>query len=273
MSPIDFTGASDDASLPSLPTWKWQINFEDTANQWDIGSSKSPDSSNIIYMGTKSPAKEPPQSRQSCKCFWNLKIASPNAFANESMSVVECFTVRIWKNPVLHAAELQHGPTRIPVHEVAPADDFLKASLLATNGPKGSANDINSEWLPGQAAKTLRLEGGLTLSTSKSGLPVGSFDPAKFMENALPSLQMLMLFIAASVPCNPMEFPIVSQQTESDKAFRAELIHFKPEEVIIPGYISQEVFSLSCSTSESKSHKGRDFFSHVLQCSISSRLI
>ena len=124
------------------------------------------------------------------------------------------------------------------MHEVIPADDFLKASLLATNGPKGSANDINSEWLPGQAAKTLQLEGGLTLSTSKSGLPVGSFDPAKFMENALPSLQLLMLFIAASVPCNPAEFPIVSRQTESEKAFRAELVHFKPEEVIIPGYIS-----------------------------------
>ena len=189
------------------------------------------------------------------------------------MSVIEYFTVRIWKNPVLNAAELQHGPTRIPVHEVIPADDFLKASLLTTNGPKGSTNDINSEWLPGQAAKTLRLEGGLTLSTLKSGLPVGSFDPAKFMENALPSLQLLMLFIAASVPCNPVEFPIISRQTESEKAFNAELVHFKPEEVIIPGYISREVFSLSCSTSESKSHKGKDFFSHVLQCSIGSRLI
>ena len=93
------------------------------------------------------------------------------------------------------------------------------------------------------------------------------------MENALSSLQLLMLFIAASVPCNPMEFPIISRQTESEKAFRAELVCFKPEEVIIPGYISQEVFSLSCSTSESKSHKGKDFFSHVLQCSIGSRLI
>ena len=272
-SPTDFTGASNDASLPSLPTRKWQINFDNTANQRDIGSAKSPKSSNIIYMGTKSPAKELPQSKQSCKCFWNLRIALPNAFDNEGMSVIEYFTVRIWKNPVLNAAELQHGPTRIPVHEVIPADDFLKASLLATNGPKGSANDINSEWLPGQAAKTLRLEGGLTLSTSKSGLPVGSFDPAKFMENALPSLQLLMLFIAASVPCNPVEFPIISRQTESEKAFNAELVYFKPEEVIIPGYISREVFSLSCSTSESKLHKGKDFFSHVLQHSIGSRLI
>ena len=154
-SPIEFAGASDDASLPSLPTWKWQINFKNTANQRDIGSTKSPESSNVIYMGTKSPAKELPQSKQSCKCFWNLKIASPNAFTNESTSVIEYFTVRIWKNPVLNAAKLQHGPTRIPVHEVIPADDFLKASLLTTNGPKGSTNDINSEWLPGQAAKTL----------------------------------------------------------------------------------------------------------------------
>ena len=106
-------------------------------------------------MGTKSPAKELPQSEQSRKCFQNLKITSLNAFANKSMSIIEYFTVRIWKNPVLNAAKLQHGPTRIPVHEVIPANDFLKASLLATNGPKGSANDINSEWLPGQAAKTL----------------------------------------------------------------------------------------------------------------------
>ena len=272
-SPTDFTGARDDASSPSLPTRKWQINFDNTANQRDIDSTKSPESSNVIYMGTKSPAKELPQSKQSRKCFRNLRIASPNAFDNEGTSVIEYFTVGIWKNPVLNAAELQHGPTRIPVHEVIPADDFLKASLLATNGPKGSANDINSEWLPGQAAKTLRLEGGLTLSTSKSGLPVSSFDPAKFMENALPSLQLLTLFIAASVPCNPAEFPIVSRQTESEKAFNAEFVCFKPEEVIIPGYISREVFSLSCSTSESKSHKGKDFFSHVLQRSIGSRLI
>ena len=155
LSPIEFAGASNDASLPSLPTQKWQINFENTANQQDISSAKSPDSSNIIYMGTKSPAEELPQSKQSCKCFQNLKIASPNAFTNESMSIIEYFTVRIWKNPVLNAAKLQHGPTRIPVHEVIPADDFLKASLLATNGLKGSTNDINSEWLPGQAAKTL----------------------------------------------------------------------------------------------------------------------
>ena len=59
-SPIDFAGASNDASLPSLPTWNQQINFKNTTNQRDIGSAKSPDSSNIIYMGTKSPAKEPP---------------------------------------------------------------------------------------------------------------------------------------------------------------------------------------------------------------------
>ena len=209
LSPTDFTGAGDDASLTSLPTWKWQINFEDTANQRDIDSSKSPDGSKVIYMGTKSPPNESSQSEKLHKCFQNLRVASPNAFANESTSAVECFTVRIWKNPVLHAAQLQYGPNKIPVHEVTPADDFLKTSLLAANGPKGSANDINSEWLPGQAAKTLWLEGGLTLSTSKSGLPVGSFNPAKFMENALPSMQMLMLFIAACIPCNPTDFPIV----------------------------------------------------------------
>ena len=52
LSPTDFTGAGDDASLTSLPTWKWQINFEDTANQRDIDSSKSPDGSKVIYMGT-----------------------------------------------------------------------------------------------------------------------------------------------------------------------------------------------------------------------------
>ena len=208
-SPTNFTGAGDDASLTSLPTWKWQINFEDTTNQRDIDSSKSPDGSKVLYMGTKSPPDESSQSKKSHKCFQNLRIASPNAFANKSMSTVKCFTVRIWRNPVLHAAQLQYRPNKIPVHEVAPTDDFLKASLLATNGPKGSASDINSEWLPGQAAKTLWLEGGATLSTSKSGLPVGSFDPAKFMENALPSMQMLMLFIVASVPCNSADFPIV----------------------------------------------------------------
>ena len=224
-------------------------------------------------MGTKSPAKELPQSKQSRKCFWNLRITSPNAFDKEGTSVIKYFTVGIWKNPVFNAAELQHGPTKIPVHKVIPADNFLKASLLTTNSPKGSANDINSEWLPGQAAKTLQLEGGLTLSTSKSGLPVGSFDPAKFMENTLPSLQLLTLFIAASVPCNPVEFPIIARQTESEKAFNEEFVRFKPEEVIIPGYISQEVFSLSCSTTKSKSHKGKDFFSHVLQCSIGNQLI
>ena len=74
-SPIDFAGASDDASLPSLPTHKQQINFEDTTDQQDIGSSKSPNSSNCNLHGHKD-SKVP---------FWNLKIASPNAFANESM--------------------------------------------------------------------------------------------------------------------------------------------------------------------------------------------
>ena len=139
----------------SLPTWKQQINFEDTTNQMDINSSKSPNGSKVIYMGTKSPPDESSQSKKLHKCFWNLRIALPNAFANESTSTVKCFTVRIWRNPVLHAAQLQYRPNKIPVHEVTPADDFLKTSLLATNGPKGSANDINSEWLPGQAAKTL----------------------------------------------------------------------------------------------------------------------
>ena len=189
------------------------------------------------------------------------------------MSAAECFTVGIWKNPVLQAAQLQYGPNKIPVHEVTPANDFLKTSLLATYGLKGSANDINSEWLPGQAAKTLQLEGGLTLSTSKSGLPVGSFNPAKFMENALPSMQMLTLFIAACIPCNPTDFPIVLHQMQSDCTFGKELIHFTPDKVIIPGYISHKVYTLSCSTSESKSQKGKDLFSHILQCLIGSKLI
>ena len=224
-------------------------------------------------MGSKSPPDKSSQSEKSCKCFWNLKVASPDAFATEGMSTGECFTVRIWMNPVLQAAKLQYGPNKIPVHKVAPANEYLKKSLLSAYGLKGSANDINSEWLPGQAAKTLQLEGGLTLSTSKSGLPVGSFNPAKFMENALPSMQMLTLFIAACIPCNPTDFPIVVRQTQSDKTFSTELVWFKPDEVVIPGYISHEVYSLSCSTSESKSHKGRDFFSHILQCSISSKLI
>ena len=224
-------------------------------------------------MGTKSPPDESPQSKQLHKCFWNLRIASPNAFANESMSAIECFTVGIWKNPVLHAAQLQYGPNKIPVHEVTLADDFLKASLLATNGPKGSANDINSEWLPGQAAKTLWLEGGLTLSTLKSGLPVGSFDPAKFMENALPSLQMLMLFIAASVPCNPADFPMYFDRQSQTKHSAQNSSTSNQRRLSFQDISLMKVFSLSCSTSELKSHKGRDFFSHVLQCSIGSKLI
>ena len=65
------------------------------------------------------------------------------------MSAAKCFTVGIWKNSVLQVVELQYGPNKIPVHKVALANDFLKTSLLAANGLKGSANDINSEWLPG----------------------------------------------------------------------------------------------------------------------------
>jgi hypothetical protein len=60
-------------------------------------------------MGTNNKSS---QSEKLHKCFWNLRVASPNAFANESMSAAECFTVGIWKNPVLQAAQLNTDQTK-----------------------------------------------------------------------------------------------------------------------------------------------------------------
>ena len=77
--PIDESraGASDDASLPSLPTWKQQINFENTANQQDISSTKSPDSSNVIYMGQSLQPKIFPNPSNCTNAFGTSKSHHP----------------------------------------------------------------------------------------------------------------------------------------------------------------------------------------------------